>query len=183
MTAAFMLPIASRTAFAAQCSASTSQAAMSVLREGRLVVRDPGPTGDGRLDEALTLVGRRKASSPRVSWHVSGSRHGSGSTSASSGGVLRAEDYRVLGMLPMQRWPSNDAAHESSVRAGLGTALREGATTEARTGALISALLALNAVHKTVDTGSVGLSKADRRGRLQQRPSATATSWARETRS
>jgi hypothetical protein len=48
---------------------------------------------------------------------------------------------------------------ESSVRAGLGTALREGETTEARTGALISVLLALNAVHKTVDPGSVGLSK------------------------
>ena len=67
------------------------------------------------------------------------------------GGVLRAEDDRILGIFPTHRWPSDDVVHEPSVRSGLVTALREGATTDARTGALISLLLALRAVYKAVD--------------------------------
>jgi hypothetical protein len=78
-----------------------------------------------------------------------------------AGGVLRAEDDRAFGIFPRHRWPSKDAAHESTVRAGLLTALREGTTAEPRSGALVSLLLALKAVHKAVDPGSVGLSKKE----------------------
>ena len=70
-------------------------------------------------------------------------------------------ETRILGIFPTHRWPAKDAAHESSVRAGLVSALRAGATADARTGALISLLLALRAVHKAVDQGSVGLSKKE----------------------
>lgn len=35
------------------------------VREGRLVVRDPDPTGDGLLDEALTIVGQREGKKPQ----------------------------------------------------------------------------------------------------------------------
>ena len=35
------------------------------VREGRLVVRDPGPTGDGLLDQALTLVGQKEGKKPQ----------------------------------------------------------------------------------------------------------------------
>ena len=132
------------------------------VREGRLVVRSPSPTGDGLLDEALTLVAHKEGKKPQSVVTGLGKR-----TRVQlyerlvEGGVLRAEDDRILGIIPTHRWPSNDAAHESWVRAGLLTALREGATTDARTGALISLLLALNAVHKTVDPGSVGLSKKE----------------------
>jgi hypothetical protein len=132
------------------------------VREGRLVVRDPDPTGDPLLDEALTVVAQKEGKKPQSVVARLGRR-----TRARlyerlvAGGVLRAEDDRVLGIFPTHRWPSNDAAHESRVRAGLLTALREGSTTEERTGALISLLLALNAVHKTVDPGLVGLSKKE----------------------
>lgn len=130
------------------------------VREGRLVVRDPNPTDDGLLDEALIIVGQREGKKPqsvvtRLGKQVRGRLY----ERLVEGGVLRAEDDRVLGIFPRHRWPSKDAAHESAVRVGLITALREGATTDARTGALISLLLALNAVHKTVDPASVGLSK------------------------
>ena len=47
------------------------------------------------------------------------------------------------------------------MRAGLATALRHGVTTDARTGALVSLLLALKAVHKAVAPESVGLSKRE----------------------
>jgi hypothetical protein len=71
-------------------------------------------------------------------------------------GLLRAEKGRILGILPSHRWPAEHVGHEAAVRASLVTALRDGVTTDARTGALISLLLALNAVHKAGDPGSVG---------------------------
>ena len=132
------------------------------VREGRLVVRDPNPTGDALLDEALTIVAQKEGKKPRSVVTRLGKR-----TRVRlyerlvAGGVLRAEDDRILGIFPTHRWPSNDATHEATVRAGLLTALREGATTDARTGALISLLRALKAVHKTADPGSVGLSKKE----------------------
>lgn len=132
------------------------------VREGRLVVRDPDPTGDGLLDEALTIVGQKEGKKPQSVVARLGKRARVRLYERLvAGGVLRAANDRVLGIFPTHRWPSKDAAHESTVRAGLVTALREDATAEARTGALISLLLALKAVHKVVDPGSVGLSKKE----------------------
>jgi len=132
------------------------------VREGRLVVRDRDPTGDGLLDEALTIVGQKEGKKPQSVVARLGKRvRGRLYERLVEGGVLRVEDDRILGIFPTHRWPAKDAAHESSVRAGLVSALRAGATAEARTGALISLLLALRAVHKAVDPGSVGLSKKE----------------------
>ena len=132
------------------------------VREGRLVVRDPDPTGDGLLDEALTIVGQKEGKKPQSVVARLGKRARVRLYERLvAGGVLRAANDRVLGIFPTHRWPSKDAAHESTVRAGLVTALREDATAEARTGALISLLLALKAVHKVVEPGSVGLSKKE----------------------
>ncbi len=131
-------------------------------REGRLVVRNPSPTGDGLLDEALTLVVQREGKKPQSVVTRLGKRARVRLYERLvESGVLREEADRILGIFPTHRWPANDAAHESSVRAALLTALREGATAEARTGALVSLLLALNAVHKTVDADSLGLSKKE----------------------
>lgn len=128
--------------------------------EGRLVVRDPSPTGDSLLDEALAIIGQKEGKKPQSVLARLGKRARVGLYERLvQGGVLRAEEGRILGIFPTQRWPSEDAAHETSVRAQLATALRDGVTTEPRTGALISLLLALNAVHKAVDPRSVGLSK------------------------
>jgi len=76
-------------------------------------------------------------------------------------GLLRAERGRILGVFPSARWPAQDAGHEATVRAGLATALRHGAATDARTAALISLLLALHVVHKAVDPEAVGLSERE----------------------
>jgi hypothetical protein len=134
------------------------------VRGGRLVVRDASPTGDGLLDEALATVGQNEGKKPESVE----ARLGKGTRARlyarlADSGVLRAEEGRVLGIFPSHRWPSDDAAHETSVRAELGTALRNGRTTEARTGALISLLLALDKVHKALDPASVGLSEREMR--------------------
>lgn len=132
------------------------------VREGRLVVRDPGPTGEDLLDEALAVVRQEEGKKPQSVV----TRLGKGTRvrlyeGLVAVGVLRAEDDRVLGIFPAHRWPSEDAAHESSVRADLVTAFREGETAAARTGALIALLLSLKAVHKAVDPSSVGLSRKE----------------------
>jgi hypothetical protein len=81
---------------------------------------------------------------------------------------VRSEDRRVLGVFPTRRWPANDAAHESAVREALSTSLRLGATTEPRTGALVSLLVALDAVHKVVPPDSVGLTKKELKGNARR---------------
>ena len=132
------------------------------VREGRLVVRDSDPTGDALLDEALSVVGQKEGKKPQSVVAPLGKQvRGRLYERLVEGGLLRAEDDRILGVLPRHRWPAVDAAHESSVRAGLASALREGAAAEVRTGALISLLLALGVVHKVVDPVSVGLPKKE----------------------
>ena len=76
-------------------------------------------------------------------------------------GLLRAKSGKILGIFPRHRWRAQDATHEDSVRADLLTALRNAMTADPRTGALISLLLALNAVPKAVGPAASGLSKRE----------------------
>ena len=129
------------------------------VREGRLVVRDPTPAGDAVLDEALATIGRKEGKKPKSVV----ARLGKGVRATLYGrlaerGLLRVEKGRILGIFPTDRWPAENANHETSVRAGIASALRDGRTSDARTGALVSLLLALRAVHKVMEPSSVGLS-------------------------
>ncbi|GAA3162992.1 hypothetical protein GCM10010531_13680 [Blastococcus jejuensis] len=138
------------------------------LRQGRLLVRNPGPTGDGLLDEALATVGQKEGSKPQSVVTALGKRiRGRLYERLTEGGVLHAEEGRVLGIFPSHRWPAADAAHETSIRAELETALRNGTTSDPRTGALISLLYALRAAHRAVDPEAVGLSKRELNGRAK----------------
>jgi hypothetical protein len=130
--------------------------------EGRLIVRDASPTGDGVLDDALATVGDKEGKKPQSVVAALGKR-----TQVrlyerlAEAGLLHAEEGRILGMFPTHRWPADRADHEAAVRASLITALRDGWTMDARTRALVSLLLALKAVHKAVAPESVGLSKRE----------------------
>ena len=86
------------------------------VREGRLVVRDANPTGDGLLDEALAIVRQKEDKKPqsvvtRLGKHVRVRLY----ERLAQGGVLRAEEDRVLDIFPRHGWPATDAAHEMSV--------------------------------------------------------------------
>jgi hypothetical protein len=132
------------------------------VREGRLVVRSPAPTNDDLLDEALEVVARKAGKKPQGVVALLGKRKRARLYERLvQAGMLRREDHLILGIFPSHRWPSNDGIHTSTVRSGLITALRDGRTSDARTGALISLLVALNAVHKTVDPADVGLSRKE----------------------
>jgi Golgi phosphoprotein 3 (GPP34) len=131
-------------------------------REGRLIVRDAGPTGDSVLDEALATIGHKEGRKPQSVVGALGKRTRLGLYERLvEAGLLHAEEGRILGMFPTVRWPADHADHEAAVRANLITALRDGVTTDARTRALISLLLALKVVHKAVAPESVGLSKRE----------------------
>lgn len=132
------------------------------VREGRPVVRDAGPTGDGVLDDALATVGDDEGRKPQSVVAALGKRaRGRLYERLAEAGLVRTEEGRILGVLPTHRWPAADAGHEATVRAGLAAALRPGGTTDARTRALVSLLLALEAVHEAVAPESVGLSERE----------------------
>ena len=91
------------------------------VREGRLVVRDPDPTGDGLLDEALTIAGQNEGKKPQSVV----ARLGKGARvrlyeRLVAGGVLRAEvtgssasSRRIAGprgTLPMSRRFGRDSS-------------------------------------------------------------------------
>ena len=132
------------------------------VAQGRLVVRDAGRTGDEVLDEALATVTSKEGKKPQtvVTALGKGIRARLYERLAENG-VLRAEEGHVLGLFPTHHWPTKDAGHEAAVRAALDTALRIGAASDARTGALVALLSALKAVHKVVDPEAVGLSRRE----------------------
>lgn len=81
-------------------------------------------------------------------------------------GVLERRESRLLGMLPRTRWPAADTAHEASVREALTAVLVRGATPDARTGALVALLWALDRAHRVVDRD--GSSRREVRRRAQE---------------
>jgi len=66
-------------------------------------------------------------------------------------GLVRREKSKVLGLFPRSKWPAVDSAHEDAIRAKLTEVLVDGAEPDARSGALISLLYAIDAVHKVVE--------------------------------
>jgi hypothetical protein len=132
------------------------------VREGRLIVRDASPTGDSVLDDALATVGDKEGKKPQSVVAGLGKRtRVQLYERLAEAGLLREDAGRILGVFPTHRWPAEDAGHETAVRTGLVTALRDGVTTDARTRALVSLLLALKAVQKAVDSDYSGLSKRE----------------------
>lgn len=132
------------------------------VREGRLVVRDASATEDRLLDGALATVGEKQGKEPQDVVRALGKRlRARLYDRLVDRGVLRAEGGKILGIFPGHTWPARDAAHENAIRADLLIALRTAGTADPRTGALVSLLLALKAVHKAVDPAAAGLSKRD----------------------
>lgn len=145
-------------------------------RHGRVVVRDGSLIGDHVLDEALATVTRKEGKNPQsvVTALARGTRARLYGRLVDAG-VLRAENGRVLGIIPGRRWPSHDVDHEKGVRRELVAALRRGAAYDVRTGSLIALLSALRVVHTVVDPVEVGLSKRE----LEERASRIAAGdWA-----
>ena len=80
-------------------------------------------------------------------------------------GILERRESRLLGMLPRTRWPSADSTHEAEVKRSLTSVLVQGTTPDARTGALVAVLSAIDRTHKVVD--HEGMSRRDLKKRAK----------------
>jgi len=149
---------------------------------GRVVVRDPAPTGDTVLDAALTIIAAHPGSKPATLIRPLGKnlRHAL-YTRLASRGVLRAGQGRILGLFPSHRWPAQDSRHEADVRQHLVQALVQQATPGDRTAALIALLHALRCEHKIINPGDYGLSRRQLRSRAEQIAKRTWASQAVRT--
>jgi hypothetical protein len=139
------------------------------VQKGHLIVRDATATPDPLLDEALATVGQNRGKKPQNVVTALGKRVRVRLYDRLAGrGLLRAQSGKILGIFPRHNWPALDTSHEDAVRADLLTALQNAMAADPRTGALISLLLALNAVHKAVDPAAAGLSQREMNARAKR---------------
>ncbi len=138
-------------------------------KPGRIIIRDPSPSGDALLDAALQTVLDHQGSRPSTLIRPLGKnlRRELYARLAASG-TLRAGQGRVLGLFPAHRWPAQDASHETQVRQQLTGVLLSQAVPDRRSAALIALLHALRCEHKVVDMGACGLSRRQLRVRAAQ---------------
>lgn len=142
------------------------------VRSGRLVVRDPSPTGDARLDRVLQVIADKQGSKPeRVLGPVAKHLRQELLDGLAQRGVLREDKGQILGIFPTTRWPAQDSTHEAGIRAALDQALLHNATPKAHIGALISLLAALEVVPKVV-------SAPDRRALKRRAKEISEGQWA-----
>ena len=134
---------------------------------GRMLVVDRERIPDRLLDQALATVDRNYGRTPQdaVAVLAKGLRRRLYDR-LTRAGLVHEESGRILGVVPRHRWPAVDTAHENAVRADLGEALRAGTTDDARTGALIALLHALDA--RVIDANHVGMTPAQLEENIEQ---------------
>jgi Golgi phosphoprotein 3 (GPP34) len=120
-------------------------------RKGRLVVRDPSPTGEELLDRALArLDAKGPVKAERAVELLTKGLRPALLQRLAERGALRQERSKVFGIFPRTTWPVAAVEHQRQVRARLSDVLNGGQTPDAYTGGLISLLHAIDAVHKVV---------------------------------
>ena len=147
-------------------------------KPGRIIVRDPSPAGDTVLDAALEIIIAHQGKKPStVIRPLSKNLRQSLYQRLADGGVVRAEQGRILGVFPTHRWPAQDASHEAEVRRLVTQVLTQQTAPDARTAALIALLHALRCEDKIVDPRQYGLSKRELRARAEE---IAKGNWASE---
>lgn len=143
-------------------------------RAGTLVVRAAGPTGDVVLDAALSRLGSATPTKPAraVEKLVKGIRE-TLLHRVVAAGFVHEQHGTTLGVFPTTRWPAIDVRHESALRAELSAVLIHGQVPQRRVAALISLLVAVDAVPKVVPT-------SDKRALVRRAKQVADGDWAGE---
>jgi Golgi phosphoprotein 3 (GPP34) len=149
-----------------------------VGKPGRIMVRDPSPTGDEILDAALGIVSALQGKKPyTVIRPLSKNLRRVLYERLVCSGVIRAEQDRVFGVFPVHRWPAQDTSHAGQVRRVLSQTLVSQAAPDAQSAALIALLHALRYEHSIVDPRDCRLSGQQLRARAEEIAQAN---WAPE---
>lgn len=145
------------------------------VKSGRLVVRDPAPTGSVILDARLAMLAGRQGRRPKdVIARLAKNLRGQLLDQLAGRGILRRDSGKVLGLFPVTRWPANESRHEQEVRLALDSALRMGTQPDERTAALIALLHAVNAVPKVITDAP------DKRALRRRAKQIAESEWAAE---
>ncbi|MET9834703.1 GPP34 family phosphoprotein [Streptomyces sp. NPDC006385] len=113
---------------------------------GRMTVADTAPTGVPLLDERLPLIASwtaRRRRPPKVTeWLTKDHDKAVAATVASlrARGLVSEEQRRVLGVVPVRRFPQVDDAPERELRARLAALVLRGAEPDDRTAGLVALL-------------------------------------------
>src|SRR6478735_8237122 len=148
------------------------------VKAGRLVVRDPSPTGDPLLDAALAVTVEKQGSKPEAVLPplVKGLRADLQQRLVAAG-VLSDESTRVLGIFPSKRFPERDGRPEAQVRDRLVGLLVHGRPADVRSSSLLSLLQASRTLTKVFRPESPEMPL--RKKELEQRATAVADAdWA-----
>lgn len=131
------------------------------------VVATPGAVlDDPLLDSALPLVAERERSASDLVHRLGKGVKDVLADRLVARGVLTRQDDRVLGLFPRTRWLAADTAHETEVRRRLTAVLVQGIEPDARTGALVALLQAVDKAPASV--AHDGVPKRDVRRRAKE---------------
>ena len=121
------------------------------MTEGRIVVVDPSPTGDGVLDPALQEI--RSSRKPRSAQHWVSKLGGQSPKDRVTDqllerGVLKRQDDRILWIIPYTRYLAEDSSPELELRTHLRGIVLNGRAPDARSAALLSLVKSCNLVEE-----------------------------------
>jgi hypothetical protein len=112
------------------------------IRENKVVVQDPTPTGVPYLDDELArVVGHGRPWKVQDCLRAVAKHAADGATQALvDRGLLREEKKKVLGLFPTRRYPEVDGAGEEEVRRRLDRVVLRGEDPDERSAALVALL-------------------------------------------
>ena len=143
-------------------------------RRARVVVLDPGSTGDDVLDDALHRIETTPARADKLVPALSKGLRARLLGRAERQHLVHHEEDRVLRLFRRDRWPAGDARTRSRLVARLSDVLLRGTTSDPRTSALIALLAAIDAAHVVVDARG----RADRAAVRRRAREIGAGAWA-----
>jgi hypothetical protein len=115
------------------------------LVDAHVAVTDPGPTGDLLLDTALAGIVRDTRAREPEHWvrHLTrGTRHAAQDRLVAAG-VLRVDDHKVLGLIPVHRTPEADGRLRHELVGRLREVVVSGHPASRETAAVVSLALAV----------------------------------------
>jgi Golgi phosphoprotein 3 (GPP34) len=144
---------------------------------GRIVIRDPTPTGDLLLDDALASMtggGRNPAAKAWVARHRPG-LVGRYLARAEAAGIIRADRRKTLGFIPVTRWTVLDSGRAAQARARLTATAESTGPVSTEQAALAGLASAIDVTH-VVFPGRAGAAARKRlRQAARREPAADAT--------